>query len=144
MSDQGSTGAAVLLFADHDFLIGEVLEHALMEGRFNVHRAASAMQAIKILDRESHIAALVVDADGDGNFSGWRVAVLARQIRHEIAVLYLAGTEVGAGVTQCVRGGRIIQKPFAPSRAVASLRRLLDDARPCRAAPQALPRVAAA
>ena len=127
MSDPAPLGAAVLLFADHDFLIGEMLEDALREEGFTVHRSASAMQAIRILDNASDIAALVVDAEGDGNFSGWRVAIHARQIRKEIAVLYLASPDAGAGVRDCVPGGRIILKPFSTSRAVASLRRLLED-----------------
>lgn len=115
----------VLVVDDHATmrgLVGEVLQSA----GFATVLVQDALSALPVLnDPDARIAAVVTDIHlGDGP-DGWTLARHARQVREEVAILYMTADGGDEWRWQGVPESGLIQKPFAADSVIAALGALL-------------------
>jgi CheY-like chemotaxis protein len=89
----------VVLVVEDEILIAELIEHALVEGGYAVHR----------------------EATGD-------VAHHARRLNPDIAVVYTSGDSGHAYKAEGVPGSTFVQKPFVPDQVTTAVSTLLNAA----------------
>jgi len=98
---------SILVFVVEDEpLIQDLIEHALEEGGFSVEKASTAEHAIQLLDEKgADYRALVTDIKlGHSKLLGWDVAKHAREINHNVPVVYMTGDSGHAWASNGVPG----------------------------------------
>lgn len=122
----GQTSVLVLI-AEDEAEIRDVLQISFEDGGFAVLLASSAEEAITALDTKSEdVRALVTDINLGANATGWDVANHARKTSPNMPVVYMTG---GAGHEWASRGvpnSVMVTKPFAPSQVLAAVSQLLN------------------
>ena len=85
--------ALLVLVVEDDDIIQDVIEDALVEAGFEITKAFSADEAIKLLDApDAQFRALVTDVELKSKLTGWDVARHARTITPELPVIYATST----------------------------------------------------
>ena len=115
-----------LLLADDEVLIRELVEESLQEAGYQVVAVSSGVEAFEALDGEGDFIALVTDINFGGPPVGWDVAVRAREIRSNIAVVYMTGDSGHEWSARGVPQSTIVTKPFAPSQIAVAVANLLN------------------
>ena len=119
----------LILVAEDEELILDLIETVLDEGGFAVRRAldgASAMAAID--DSPGRFGAIVTDIRlGDGP-SGWEVARHARELRADLPIIYMSGDSAADWTAHGVPNSVMVSKPFAPAQIVTAVAQLLNQA----------------
>jgi CheY-like chemotaxis protein len=114
-----------ILFVDDD-LISRLLNCAVLrESGFDVVEARSSGEASRMIESRAMFAALVIDVD-IGDSDGFRLAHRAREMNPELAVVYLAGTDLARNRHEGVQGSCFVPRPFDAEQIV----RALDDSAP--------------
>jgi DNA-binding response OmpR family regulator len=121
-----------ILVVEDDQLIRSVVEETLTDGGFEIDIAASAAQAIELLDKASgKYRALVTDINlGRGQIDGWEIARHAREIDPEFPVVYMSGDSAEAWASKGVPNSIMLAKPFAPAQLVTAVSQLLNSGTP--------------
>jgi DNA-binding response OmpR family regulator len=121
-----------ILVVEDDQLIRSVVEETLTDGGFEIDIAASAAQAIELLDKASgKYRALVTDINlGRGQIDGWEIARHAREIDPEFFVVYMSGDSAEAWASKGVPNSIMLAKPFAPAQLVTAVSQLLNSGTP--------------
>jgi CheY-like chemotaxis protein len=121
-----------ILVVEDDQLIQSVVEETLTDGGFEIDIAASAAQAIELLDKASgKYRALVTDINlGRGQIDGWEIARHALEIDPEFPVVYVSGDSAEAWASKGVPNSIILAKPFAPVQLVTAFSQLLNSGTP--------------
>jgi DNA-binding response OmpR family regulator len=121
-----------ILVVEDDQLIQSVVEETLTDGGFEIDIAASAAQAIELLDKVSgKYRALVTDINlGRGQIDGWEIARHAREIDPEFPVVYMSGDSAEAWASKGVPNSIMLDKPFAPAQLVTAVSQLLNSGTP--------------
>jgi CheY-like chemotaxis protein len=125
-----SDSITVLVVDDED-LVGALIQDSLEEAGYSIETAGSPAQAISMLEAEgADYKALVTDVNLGAKLTGWDVAKRARELMHDIPVVYMtgfAGNEWGAnGVPNSI----LLNKPFAAAQLVTAVSQLLNAAAP--------------
>ncbi|HWB50859.1 MAG TPA: ATP-binding protein [Stellaceae bacterium] len=120
-------GETVLLVEDAA-LVRNAVAKMLADLGYRPITAATAEEAVALVDSEGRIDLLLSDLVLPGGLDGERLAILARQARPGLAVLYMSGyaerlLAVGAGADG---PSGFIAKPFAKADLAAALRNVLD------------------
>jgi len=120
--------SVLVLAADDDRLILEIIEQALESGGFATLRAGDGSEALSNLDMHAEtIQALITDIRmGDGP-DGWDVARRARELNPRLPVIYMSGDSAGDWSAQGVPGSVMLQKPFAPAQIVTAVASLINQ-----------------
>ncbi|MCR5875045.1 response regulator [Phenylobacterium sp. J426] len=120
----------VVLAVDDEALVLEVIQAALEDGGYGVRTAASASEAIAILemDRARDLHGLVTDVRLKGGRSGWEVASRARQLNPSLPIVYVTGDSSHEWASKGVPLSVIVTKPFAPAQIVVALASLANQA----------------
>ena len=120
---------SILIFVVEDeALIQMTLQDALKEGGFSVVQATTADQAMQMLDAEgADYKALITDVNlGSRVLTGWDVARHARQINHDLPVIYMTGDSGNEWAVKGVPRSVMLIKPFAPAQVVTAVSHLLN------------------
>ncbi|MCC7496926.1 MAG: PAS domain S-box protein [Bryobacterales bacterium] len=113
----------------------EVLEftaQALASYGYNVLRAGSAADALRIFEAECRNIGLVLTDVVMPQVSGWDLAARLREIQPEAKVVYMSGYADHDGVREHISesGATLIQKPFVAHDLAAHIRQALGSAAP--------------
>jgi DNA-binding response OmpR family regulator len=121
----------VILVAEDDQAIQDVVEDALSEGGFEVAVAASGEEAVTLLTgSKGQYQALVTDIGLRGRFDGWEVARRAREINPDFPVVYMSGKHAEDWASKGVPNSIMLAKPFAPAQLVTAVSNLLNTGTP--------------
>lgn len=114
---------------DDDPLVHEVIRFALEDGGFDVLSAATAREAIALLDaRQASIQALVTDINLGQGADGWAVAKHARELRPRLAVVYVTGDSGYEWRSHGVPESIVIEKPFVAAQIVTAVATAMNEA----------------
>ena len=122
-------GVPVILVAEDDQLIHNIVEDALAEGGFEIALATTGEEAVTLLKgNHSEYRALVTDIHLAGKLSGWDVARAAREIDPAFPVVYMTGAAADEWASQGVPNSILLAKPFAPAQLVTAVASLMNAA----------------
>lgn len=124
MSRREAELPSVLLVED-EALIAAMAADWLAEHGFKVYVATNAHDALLRLRAGIQIDALFTDIDLGGEVDGTMLALIARQLRPDLAVVYTSGRWGTAEQFPTVPGSHFLPKPYDPDEVCAVLRRLL-------------------
>lgn len=118
----------VIFVVEDEHLLHPMLEEALEDAGYAVAIAASAEEAMKMLDvRDSEFRALLTDVNlGSDTLTGWDVAKHAREINDQIPVVYMTGASAHDWASMGVPNSVLINKPFANAQIVTAVSQLLN------------------
>jgi len=124
------TGEIMILIAEDEALIVDVLCDVLEEAGFGPQTSSTGSEAIKLLDAHAEqFAALITDIRlGDG-VDGWEVARHARELNPAIPVIYMSGDSAADWAVNGVPNSMMLQKPFAHAQLVTAVSTLVNEAR---------------
>lgn len=115
-----------VLLADDEVLVRDIVQETLEDAGYAVCAVASGTEALHALETEGEFAAVVTDVNFGGPPMGWVVATRAREIRPDIAVVYMTGDSAHEWNAHGVPQSTIVTKPFAPSRLALAVAKLLN------------------
>jgi len=122
-------GVPVILVAEDDQLMHNIVEDALAEGGFEIALATTGEEAVTLLKgNHSEYRALVTDIHLAGKLSGWDVARAAREIDPAFPVVYMTGAAADEWASQGVPNSILLAKPFAPAQLVTAVASLMNAA----------------
>ena len=81
-----------VLVVEDEVLVRELIVDVLIDDGFEVHAVADARDALSHLSAAWPVDVLFTDLDLPGDIDGERLAVLARKLRPELAVVYASGS----------------------------------------------------
>jgi DNA-binding NtrC family response regulator len=125
--DRGEQTPRRVLVVEDEALICVETADTLEHQGFEVHIALSAEDALRRLRGGLRIDILFTDINLAGPMSGETLAVLARELKPDLAVVYTSGTL--AAPSHTVAGSRFVPKPYSPDR----VGRMLDRMCACHA-----------
>jgi CheY-like chemotaxis protein len=114
---------AVILIVEDELLIGM---HAveMIEEAFEVVEAASADEAIAILEARLDITVVFTDVQMPGSMDGLKLAAAVRDRWPPIKIVATSG-QVKLDVGVLPKGGRFLRKPYSPAEVMKTLRELI-------------------
>jgi len=120
----------IILVVEDEVLIQTVLEDALIEGGYAVHKAFSGDEALRLLDQkgDEKFSALITDINLGSKVTGWDVARHAREIYPQIPVVYTTTANADEWAANGVPKSVLLTKPFASAQVVAAVSQLLNEA----------------
>jgi CheY-like chemotaxis protein len=116
-----------ILVVEDEALVREILEDTLVEAGFEVVLAFSGSDALTRLESGERFIAVISDIRLGAGASGWDVARRAREIVHDVPIVYMSGDSGGDWSSQGVPGSVLIGKPFTGSQVVTAVSILLND-----------------
>ena len=122
--------AILILVAEDEQTIRELLNVALGDDGYEVVLAQSGEEAVALLDKHKDVRGVITDVRlaGKRKLSGWDVARHAREINPDVAVVYMSGDSAVDWTAQGVPKSVMIVKPFAMSQVSTALAGLLNEA----------------
>lgn len=117
----------LVLIAEDEAEIRSILEIAFEDGGFDVVLIATGEEALEALDAQGEaLRAVVTDINLGGTASGWDVARHARELKADMPVVYMTGSEGKDWASLGVQNSILISKPFAPSQVLTAVSQLLN------------------
>lgn len=113
----------VILIVEDEFLIREDAAETIANAGFRVVQAASADEAIAILEARSDIYVVFTDIQMPGSMDGLKLARFVRDRWPPIKILATSGF-VEVGTDDLPTGGMFLPKPYRGPEMVATLRKL--------------------
>ena len=113
-------GVRVLVVED-EFLICSMMTEALTRHGFEVYAASNANDALKHLTRGEPCDILLTDLNLGPGIDGVALAKMVRELRPDLAVVYVSGSFSRLEQFQAVPGARFVAKPCNPDRLCAML-----------------------
>ncbi len=126
MSDFAVTRRVVLIVED-DFLIRMNAAEMIADAGFNVVEAASADEAIVILEDRLDIMVVFTDIEMPGSMDGLKLAAAIRGRWPPIKIIATSGF-VDVRRDDLPEGGCFLPKPYSPEQIVRAIRELASPA----------------
>ncbi len=121
--------SVLVLIAEDQEDIRNILQVSFEDGGFAVELASTAQEAIAVLDaRAEEIRALVTDIKLGADVTGWEVARHARELKPDLPVVYMTGSEGHEWSSAGVPNSILVPKPFAPAQVLTAVSQLLNVA----------------
>jgi CheY-like chemotaxis protein len=114
---------AVLVVEDEALVRFDIADY-LAESGFEVHEAASADQALKILEAVPEIRLLFTDIDMPGSMDGLKLSAAVRERWPPVRIIVTSGNRIAA-TTDLPPGSLFFAKPYAPADIARSMQGLL-------------------
>ena len=115
---------AVVLIVEDELLIRMNAVEMIEEAGFEVVEAASADEAIAILEGRPDIIVVFTDIQMPGSMDGLKLAAAVRDRWPPIKIVATSGhVKLGAG--DLPQGGRFLAKPYSPAEITKTLRELI-------------------
>jgi CheY-like chemotaxis protein len=122
-----SAKRAVILIVEDDFLIRMHAAEMIADAGFDVVEAASADDAILILEDRLDITVVFTDIQMPGSMDGLKLAAAVRGRWPPIKIVATSGL-VDVRQDELPEGGRFLPKPYSSDQVVRALRELTTDA----------------
>jgi len=120
--------SVLVLIAEDQADISDILKISFEDGGFDVLLASTAEEAIAALDtRGEEVRALVTDIKLGSNATGWDVARHAREMKPDMPVVYMTGSEGHEWPSLGVPNSILVPKPFAASQVLTAVSQLLNS-----------------
>lgn len=117
----------LVLIAEDASEIRSILQISFEDGGFDVVLVATGEEAVEALDAQGDaLRAVVTDINLGGKTSGWDVARHARELKADMPVVYMTGSEGKDWASLGVPNSILISKPFAPSQVLTAVSQLLN------------------
>jgi CheY-like chemotaxis protein len=126
VSDLTAKRPAVLIVED-DFLIRMHAAEMIADAGFDVVEAASADEAILLLEVRLDITVVFTDIQMPGSMDGLKLAAAIRGRWPPIKIVATSGL-VDVRQDDLPEGGRFLSKPYSPEQIVRTLRELTNPA----------------
>jgi DNA-binding response OmpR family regulator len=122
------TPSILIFVVEDEALIQATIQDALEEGGYSVVQSTSAEQAMEMLDADgTRFKALITDINlGSRGLTGWEVARHAREINHDLPVIYMTCDSGADWAVNGVPNSVLLTKPFAPAQVVTAVSHLLN------------------
>lgn len=121
--------SVLVLIAEDEAEIRNLLQDTFEDGGFDVYLVSTGEEAIAALDEQGdNLRAVVSDINLGGKATGWDVARHARQLKADMPVVYMTGTEGSDWAALGVPNSILITKPFAPTQVLTAVSQLLNAA----------------
>lgn len=119
--------SVLVLIAENDAEIRNVLQASFEDGGFAVLMASSGEDAMAALDAQGDaVRALITDINLGSQATGWDVARHAREMNPELPVVYVTGAEGHDWASLGVPNSVLVSKPFAPAQVLTAVSQLLN------------------
>jgi CheY-like chemotaxis protein len=115
----------VVLIVEDDFLIRMNAAEMIADAGFDVVEAASADEAIAILEDRLDITIVFTDIQMPGSMDGLKLAAAIRGRWPPIKIIATSGL-VDVRQDDLPEGGRFLPKPYSPEQIVRTLRELAN------------------
>jgi two-component system, response regulator PdtaR len=115
----------VLLVIENEVLILMNIVHVAEDSGFDVLDAATAVEAIKVLESRSDVRAVITTVRMPGSMNGLRFARTVRDRWPSIQLFVTSGIDVSSH-PDFPNNGRFIQKPYENEQIRAALREVLN------------------
>ena len=123
------TNESILFLVEDEVLIQQMLEDALTDAGFKIVIAGNGTDAIAQLgDDASGFRAVITDIRLGTGPSGWEVAQRARELVHDMPIVYMSGDSGHEWASKGVPNSVMIGKPFASAQVVTAVSTLINDA----------------
>jgi len=122
--NKGHGGSAVLVVED-EVLIRLDMVDCLEEAGFEVETAATAGQAIRILERRDDIQLILTDVDMPGTMDGLKLAAYVRDRWPPIKIIVTSG-HVSVAPERIPAGGRFFSKPYDRPKIAEAIRDMIQ------------------
>ena len=121
--------SVLVLIAEDEAEIRNLLQDTFEDGGFDVYLVSTGEEAIAALDEQGdNLRAVVSDINLGGKATGWDVARHARQLKADMPVVYMTGTEGSDWAALGVPNSILITQPFAPTQVLTAVSQLLNAA----------------
>ena len=119
--------SVLVLIAEDQAEIADVLTMSFEDGGYEVLLASTADEAMAALDsRGEEVRALVTDIKLGSSATGWDVARHAREMKPDMPVVYMTGSEGNDWASLGVPNSTLVPKPFAASQVLTAVSQLLN------------------
>jgi two-component system, response regulator PdtaR len=120
-----SSDVAVLIVEDEPLILMNAVD-IMQDAGFSTYEAASAKDAIAILEQHRDIRAVFTDIQIVGDPDGLKLAHLVRERWPPVGLLITSG-RITPETAELPAGGMFLAKPYAPRELIASLRAVVAD-----------------
>jgi CheY-like chemotaxis protein len=121
------SAAPVLLLAEDEALIADLIALTLQDAGFEVVTVDSGVAAIAELEAQpERFAGLITDIRMSGGRDGWDVSRRARELIPGLPVVYMSGDSEEKWTSHGVPHSVMVPKPFAPAQVVTAIAGLLN------------------
>ena len=121
--------AAQVLVVDDEAIIRTLVEDGLVSAGYEVELASTAEQAVSLIEADpSTFQALITDVRLGRGPTGWDIARRARELVHDLPVIYMTGDSGGDWSSQGVPESVLLIKPFAVDQVVTAVSTLITQA----------------
>jgi CheY-like chemotaxis protein len=117
----------VVLIVEDDFLIRMNAAEMIADAGFDVVEAASADEAILVLEDRFDITVVFTDIQMPGSMDGLKLAAAIRGRWPPIKIVATSGL-VDVRQDDLPEGGRFLPKPYSPEQIIRTLRELANPA----------------
>lgn len=128
----------LLLVAEDEILFHAELEEELTNAGYAVNLVSNGSQAIKRLEENVEIKAVLTDVRMGVGPTGWDVARRARELLPHLPVIYMTGESPSDWAAYGVPNSIMLSKPFAMAQMITAVSQLINGAdglpRPCNSA----------
>ncbi|WP_421697604.1 response regulator [Ancylobacter sp.] len=114
---------AVLVVEDEPLVRFDIADY-LAENGFEVHEAASADQALAILEAIPAIRLVFTDIDMPGSMDGLKLSAAVRKRWPPVQIIVTSGNRI-AGTAEMPEGSLFFAKPYRPADIARSMQGLL-------------------
>ncbi|TCK28087.1 response regulator receiver domain-containing protein [Ancylobacter aquaticus] len=114
---------AVLVVEDEALVRFDIADYLAEQG-FEVHEAASADQALKILEAIPEIRLLFTDIDMPGSMDGLKLSAAVRKRWPPVQIIVTSGNRIAA-TAELPPGSLFFSKPYTPADIARSMQGLL-------------------
>ncbi|TPG14712.1 response regulator [Sphingomonas koreensis] len=122
------TTDTILFLVEDEILIQQMLEDALTDAGFKVVIAGNGAEAITELgDEATRFCAVVTDIRLGAGPSGWDVGQRARELVHDMPIVYMSGDSGHEWASKGVPNSIMVGKPFAPAQIVTAVATLMNE-----------------
>ncbi|MBR1287135.1 response regulator [Bradyrhizobium sp. AUGA SZCCT0177] len=115
---------AVILIVEDELLIRLNAVEMIEEAGFEAVEAASADEAIAILERRLDITVVFTDIQMPGSMDGLKLAAAVRDRWPPILIVATSG-HAKLGIGDLPEGSRFLPKPYSPAEITETLRQLI-------------------
>jgi CheY-like chemotaxis protein len=115
-----------VLVVEDEAIVRHLIVDVLIEDGFEVHAVANARDALSHLAAQWPVDVLFTDVELEGDVDGGRLAVLARKLLPELAVVYTSGS---VERIEQVADSVFVPKPYEPAKICTLLTKVTKRSR---------------
>jgi CheY-like chemotaxis protein len=121
--------APVVLLAEDEVLVADLIQDCLLDAGYEVVVAESGAAALRWVEGDAPLDGLITDIRMGEGPDGWALARRARELRPDLAVVYMSGDSEADWVTNRVPDGLLVPKPFSPMQVVVAIQAIFEKDR---------------